>query len=247
MQPMGCRDGTLTDKNVNRSGPAGAGLSCAAYSKERGLPASPRTIDWRTSPRTWDGRLATLVSNVGSPPVLASMVVALTAFKLSSARAWMWAGVYLLLGVLTPFLYVVWLVKRGDVTDIDVRLRKQRVQPLLVTITCTGLAWLVLTLGLAPSAMIVVAGALWFQAVAVFAITLRWKISVHVATAAGATAMAWAHLGTPLPLALVVPLVAWSRVRLRRHTLPQTVAGALLGFVIFAAAATWLPSRWPPF
>ena len=242
MQPIGCRGDALTDKHVKSLGSSNADLRPAAYADGRGLPVSLRTIDSRTSPRTWDGRLASLASNLGSPPVLASVAVALIALKLSSARAWMWGSVYLLLGVMMPFLYVVWLVKRGNVTDIDVRLRKQRFQPLLVTITCTGLAWLVLALGVAPATMTVVVGALWFQAVAVFAITLRWKISVHAATAAGATTMAWVLLGTPLPLVLIVPLVAWSRVRLRRHTLPQTVAGAVLGFVIFSAAATLMPS-----
>jgi membrane-associated phospholipid phosphatase len=183
-----------------------------------------------------------VISNVGSPPVLACLVVLLTAMKLSSPGAWLWGGVYALLAVLIPLLYVVWLVKRGDITDIDVQLRKQRFQPLLVTMTCTGLAWLVLALGVAPTTMTIVAGALWFQVVAIFAITLRWKVSVHTATAAGATTMVWALLGTPLPLMLAVPLIAWSRVRLRRHTLPQTVVGALLGFVIFCAATLLMPS-----
>ncbi len=154
----------------------------------------------------------------------------------------MWGSIYVFLGVLIPFLYVVWLVKRGHITDIDVQFRKQRAQPLLVTVTCSGLAWLVLALGVAPTAMTILAGALWFEVVVIFAITLRWKISVHAATAAGATTMAWALLGTPLPLLLAVPLVAWSRVRLRRHTLLQTVVGALLGFAVFFAAAMLMPA-----
>jgi membrane-associated phospholipid phosphatase len=173
---------------------------------------------------------------------MACMAFVLIALDLSSSWAWMWGGIYALLGVLVPFLSVVWLVKRGRITTIDVRLREQRVQPLLITITCTGLAWLVLTWGVAPTAMTIMTGALWFQAVTVFAVTLRWKISVHAATAASATTMAWVLLGTPLPFLLTVSLVGWSRVRLRRHTLPQTVAGALLGFIAFFVAAMVLPS-----
>lgn len=207
----------------------------------QGLPASPGLVG-STPSRSWDGRLALVVSNVGSPPVLACLVVALTALKLATPGAWMWGGVYALLGVLLPFLYVVWLVKRGDVTDINIRLRKQRAQPFLVTILCNGLAWLVLTFGSAPPTMTIVAGATLLQVMAVFAVTLRWKISMHVATAAGATTMVWALFGTPLPFVFTVPLVAWSRVRLRRHSLSQTVAGALLGFFVFLAAAALLPS-----
>lgn len=219
-----------------------ADMNPSAHAEGQGLPKSPQIIGSRM-PRSWDGWLAAVISNVGSPPVLACFVVALTALKLSSARAWMWGGVYVLLGVLIPLLYVVWLVREGRVTDIDVQLRKQRAQPLLVTITCTGLAWLVLALGLAPSPMTILAGALWLQAVAIFAITLRWKISVHAAMAAGAMTMVWMFLGTALPMLLTVPLVAWSRVRLRRHTTAQTIVGALLGFVIFFPVAMLMPLR----
>jgi membrane-associated phospholipid phosphatase len=164
----------------------------------------------------------------------------LTAMRDSTAEAWVWGGVYILLGVLIPFFYVVWLVKQGHITTIDVRVRKQRVQPLLMTASCAGLAWVALVLGAAPKMMTVLAGALWFEAVVILAITLRWKISVHAATAAGAATMAWALLGTPLPF-LGVSLVVWSRVRLQRHTLSQTVTGLLLGFAIFFSAVTLMP------
>lgn len=226
----------LGEKEIMTSSSMTTGMNPAAHAEGQRLPTSPQIIGSRT-PRSWDGWLAALISNAGSPPILACFLVALTALKHSSARAWVWGGVYVLLGVLVPLLYLVWLVMQGQVTDIQVQLRKQRAQPLLVTITCTGLAWLMLTLGLAPRVMVILAGALWLQAVAVFAITLRWKVSLHAATAAGAMAMVWVFLGTALPLLLIVPLVAWSRVRLRRHTIAQTIVGALLGFVIFFAAA----------
>jgi membrane-associated phospholipid phosphatase len=89
--------------------------------------------------------------------------------------------------------------------------------------------------------LIIIAAALWFQTVAMFTITLWWKISLHAAAAAGAATMAWALLGTGLPFLLTVPLIAWSRIRLRRHTLAQTVLGALLGFVVFFVAASLIP------
>jgi membrane-associated phospholipid phosphatase len=45
-----------------------------------------------------------------------------------------------------------------------------------------------------------------------------------------------------MPLLLSIPLVAWSRVKLRRHTAPQTLAGILLGGGIFAFAVLLIPS-----
>jgi membrane-associated phospholipid phosphatase len=91
-------------------------------------------------------------------------------------------------------------------------------------------------LGRAPVQMIVVAGGLWLQMVLIFGITLRWKISVHSAAAAGIATLAWSLAGTVLPLVIGVPVIAWARVRLRRHTIAQTIAGSVLGLTIFLVA-----------
>jgi membrane-associated phospholipid phosphatase len=159
--------------------------------------------------------------------------MALTASTLSDPRAWVWTGTYVLFANLVPLLYLIWLLHRGLVTDLDVQIREQRVRPMVFTTACVGLAGFVLTLGAAPSQMIVVASALWVQTVVIFGVTLWWKISVHCTTAAGVATLAWLLMGTPLPLLVGVPLIAWSRVRLRRHTLAQTTAGTMLGLVIF--------------
>jgi membrane-associated phospholipid phosphatase len=151
----------------------------------------------------------------------------------------MWAGTYVSLAILIPLLYLVCLVQQGIVTDLDVQLREQRMRPLIFTMVFNGLAWGVLVLGAAPAQLVLLAGALWVQTVVIFVITLRWKISVHCAAAASLGTLVWSLIGTPWPLLIGVPIVAWSRVRLRRHTPAQTVAGALLGIAIFAAAL-WL-------
>jgi len=197
--------------------------------------SSPAVVD-NALPKAWDGRLAYVISQVGSPPVLASAAVAVAASVLSSPQAWMWAAVYVSLAILAPLLYLVWLVRRGWVTDLDVQLREQRWRPLIFSIACAGLAWFVLALGAAPSLMVALAGALWLQMVLICGITLCWKISVHSAAAAGAATLVWSLVGTPLPFLIGVPVIAWSRVRLRRHSVAQTIAGALLGVVIFSAA-----------
>jgi len=195
------------------------------------------TVDLTIS-RDWDELLAHAISNVGSPPVLTALAMGLTASTLPAPAAWMWASVYVFIAVLTPLLYLVWLVRRGKVADIDAQRREQRIHPLLVTVACLGAAWLLLALGAAPSALTVLAASLWLQIMAILAITLRWKISVHASAAAGAAMVAWALLGTPWLLLIGAPLVAWSRVRLRRHTPLQTIAGALLGWAIFWMAAS---------
>jgi membrane-associated phospholipid phosphatase len=58
---------------------------------------------------------------------------------------------------------------------------------------------------------------------------------VHSAAAAATATLAWSLIGTPLPLFIGVPIIAWSRVRLRRHSVAQTVAGASLGVTTILA------------
>lgn len=225
----------LTDTATRVSNSTPAGTDSGAPTVEERLRESLAALRLSTN-RSWCRRLAGFVSIVGSPPILTSSAVMLTALKTSGPGAWTWGAVYVLVGVLVPFLYVVRLVRKGQIRDIHVRVREERRQPLLVTLVCAGAGLLLLALGRAPGAVTAIAATLWLQVVTIFFITLKWKISVHTAAAAGAAMVARTLLGTTLPLLVVVPLVAWSRVCLRHHTLPETAAGAFLGSTVFLAA-----------
>ena len=180
--------------------------------------------------------MAHLISQVGSPPVLSAAATAMVASTLSDPSAWHWAAVYVSVAILTPVLYLAWLLCRGQITDPELPLREQRVRPLIFALVCAGLAWLVLAQGGAPRQMVALARGLWLELVVLFGITLSWKISVHAAVAASVATLAWSLGGTAVPLLIGVPLVAWSRVRLRHHAVDETVAGALLGLTIFFIA-----------
>jgi len=173
---------------------------------------------------------------MGSPPVLTTGSIALLAAVLSGLSAWLWACAYVLMSMMAPLAYLVWLLRRGQITDLDVQLREQRLRPMLFTSACGIGAWLLLLIGAAPRPLIVLGGALLVETLIIFVITLRWKISVHCAAAAGAATLVWSLIGTPLPLIVGVPLIAWSRLRLQRHTLAQVVAGSVVGMAIFLGA-----------
>jgi membrane-associated phospholipid phosphatase len=189
------------------------------------------------SVRTWDIRLARLLSAVFSPPLMIVGGVALTASKLASPEAWQWAGLYLLVAVCAPVAYLGLQLARGRVSDFELRVREQRVKPYLVSLFCAGLAWLWLRLGMAPALLIVVAGAGVVQVALMLAITLFWKISAHTASVSGVAMLAMLLLGAAaLPLLALVPLLAWARLRLQRHTPLQTVAGVVVGAGLMALA-----------
>jgi membrane-associated phospholipid phosphatase len=190
-----------------------------------------------TVSRSWDGLLAHVISRFGSPPVLSAVATAMVASTQSDPRAWHWAVVYVSVAILTPVLYLAWLLCRGQITDLGLPLREQRVRPLIFALVCAGLAWLVLAQGGAPEQMVALARGLWLLIAVILGITLSWKISVHSAVAAGVATLVWSLGGTPVPLLIGVLVVAWSRVRLGRHAVDETVTGALLGQIVFFVAA----------
>jgi hypothetical protein len=68
-------------------------------------------------------------------------------------------------------------------------------------------------------------------------VTVRWKISLHVAAMTGAVIIVSQIFGAACILMLpLVVLVAWSRLELREHTLAQVGAGAIVGLVGSAQA-----------
>jgi membrane-associated phospholipid phosphatase len=87
----------------------------------------------------------------------------------------------------------------------------------------------------APATFLAPVGTALVQTLVLFAITLVWQISIHTSVTAGLVTFAILALGGGgLILAPLVPLVAWARLHLGRHTVSQTVAGALLGVATFA-------------
>jgi membrane-associated phospholipid phosphatase len=149
------------------------------------------------------------------------------------AVAWFWAAVYVCCAVPVPVVYLLRQVRQETVQDLEIGRREERLRPQLVTAAFLGLAWIALLVGSAPAPLSNLAGILWIQATVILVVTILWKISVHSATAAVAGMLTWRLFGAAAPAALGVGLIAWSRWRLGRHTVAQTVGGILLGVAVF--------------
>ncbi|RME33291.1 MAG: hypothetical protein D6793_09960 [Thermoflexia bacterium] len=183
--------------------------------------------------RVWPDFVAKTVSAVFSPPVLGIAMIAIAAGATRQATAWAWASIPLTLNVLAPITYLVCLHRQGLVSDLDVQRREERIRPLLFTLASMLTAAVVLWRLAAPSLLLGVSVAQLLQTALALVITLRWKISMH-----GAASAAWLVLlivvagRVAFPALLALPLVAWSRVHLGRHTLAQTIAGVALGSLV---------------
>ncbi|MFC5662704.1 phosphatase PAP2 family protein [Kitasatospora misakiensis] len=135
-----------------------------------------------------------------------------------------------------PMGVIAFGVRRGALTDRHIRVRRQRVVPMAVSLVSvlTGVALLYLLHAPAEVGALVVA--MLVGLVSALAVTVRWQISLHNAVAGGTAMILLLALGPATPALLVaaaaLPVATgWSRLVLRAHTPAQVVAGTALGGV----------------
>ncbi|MCW5876563.1 MAG: phosphatase PAP2 family protein [Anaerolineales bacterium] len=136
--------------------------------------------------------------------------------------------------------YIVYLMRRGQLSDFHMRNRRERIKPMRAIPLFFLLSWLVFQMWGAPFLFKVMALVGALQATAMLLITLRWKISGHSAGAAAFSVFLWGLYGVvAAPVWLILPAVIWARVTLKRHDLAQSLAGALLGGASVLAVFMW--------
>lgn len=134
--------------------------------------------------------------------------------------------------VLFPFLLYVFAWKMKIINDWDMRDRSERPRVLWTLVVIEVVSILVFQL---RTLFPILLGIIGFAV-----ITHIWKISGHAMSAALATGLIVLRFGWVYwPVLLVVPLVAWSRVTRKNHTVAQVVAGALYSWGLL----TWLYLR----
>lgn len=178
-------------------------------------------------------QLAYWISQVGSPPLTGAVTAFMIGFTLSTPPAWRWTMFYVTLTILAPCAYIIWLVRAGKAVDFHLPNREQRIRPLLLSLATGLITWLVMYEVQAPRLFQMLATVNAVQTALFLLITYYWKISLHCTAATILSELAFVIFGaSAAPLTMSIPLIAWSRVHLERHTVAQTIAGILLGVVI---------------
>jgi hypothetical protein len=183
-------------------------------------------------------RLARLITEVLAPaPIAAILLLAVSLHSSASlATGLRWAALTVMVVCAVPMAFVLQRVRRGRLTDRHVRLREQRLVPLLVAlgaIVCSVL--LLIWLG-APRELVVLLVAMIVGAAVCLLITLVWKMSIHTGTVAATALILAIIFGPPyLLLEVLAVLVAWARVELRVHTPAQVIGGGIIGAAVPAA------------
>jgi membrane-associated phospholipid phosphatase len=195
----------------------------------------PGMTEKMNPPTPYRHLLAEIVSWAFFPPFVATVFFIFLIFWYSADLG---QGVQWLVTV-APFLIVIPVIffalayKLGWVSDIDLSHRKER--PIFLSVFTISLAVasvLLYILGV-PKPFFVYAFSGLIMVIFASIITLSWKISFHTAvTTSVVTAIVilgglhfWAFL-------LLVPIIGWARVALKKHSLWQVTGGALLAFAI---------------
>ncbi len=180
-------------------------------------------------------RIARQVSNILAPATISLPFIVLVAFYQSQDQltAFIYACITLFFLSVGPLLYIIIGVRLGKLSDIDVSRRSQRVGPFMFGIVSVMIGWFVLTLTNGPRNLQTVMIITVFSGIIMMAITFWWKISMHASSLGGVATMLTVLYGAVmLPLFVLLVLVSWSRVVLRRHTVTQVIAGSLAGIVL---------------
>ncbi len=185
---------------------------------------------WTKSRRAGDSRLtklAIIVSRLFDPAwMIPGMLAVAAGWSLLNGLRWRFIVILLLIDGLIPFLYFVHLLSTREISDWDTTKREQRIKLYAFTLVChsTGviMAWLLGKIILAKILLIFLSLAVVFTL-----ITLVWKISIHTGVSSAAVIFLSFLFGWNwLWLYLIVALVAWARIIMKKHSFSQVIAGA---------------------
>lgn len=142
--------------------------------------------------------------------------------------------------LIIPMLVLLILKRAGQIKDLDVSNRNERLVPFLYTLVsvCFWCAFLKYVMHV-PIFLYWTALASTLALCVAMIITLWWKISAHLTSMGGMTGMVigmmlYFGINSPICICLlfiISLLLAYARIYLNAHTPSQTVAGYLLGLV----------------
>ncbi|MGW8318432.1 MAG: hypothetical protein ACWGPS_04240 [Candidatus Promineifilaceae bacterium] len=179
-------------------------------------------------------RLARTFSNIVSPPVIFAVLgLALAWQELGFWPGLFWATVFGFWVSLAPILLVVYLLRTGRITDLHMNTAQERRLPYLSSAVGALVALILLAVFSGPELLRCLAIYSLISVVILGLINVAWLISIHMTSIAAATLISGLVFGPIVALALVplAALVFLARLFLRRHTIPQLLAGALVGIV----------------
>jgi membrane-associated phospholipid phosphatase len=175
-------------------------------------------------------RAATLISRVATPTLLLAVLYPVVGALAAGWTGVAWSLVGMVFTVAIPAGIVDLGVRQGRYTDHHLSRREQRAVPLGLSAASVLAGLAVLAFAGAPRAIVALQVSVLVTLLVVTAVTVVWKVSLHVAVVGAAACVLTLLGGGWWALSwLAVPVVGWARLRLAAHTFAQVVVGCLLG------------------
>lgn len=175
-------------------------------------------------------RIAEIISLITNPFLLIVPAPYLLVYRVTydNIYALYWTALSLVF-LIAVGLFIIYAVKKGMFSDFDVSKREQR-SLLFFTISIAAILYLVvLMVAHGPKVLYLAILGFMLSIIAIAVINTRIKASLHVATVTALVMLYWFLYGINLSLFIFVPLVAWSRITVKRHTIYEVVAGSIIG------------------
>ncbi len=177
--------------------------------------------------------LARIISFVSNPVFILFPVPYLLVYRFGYGHAYaMKWSLFNLLYLGIAGIFVLYEVKMKVFSDMDVSKREQR--PLLfgVLSIIAIIYFFSLFLLKAPPILFITIWGVMVGTLAATVINMRIKASLHVGTITAVLITIVKLYALPYYLFLLIPLVAWSRIRIKRHTEVEVIAGFLFGIAL---------------
>jgi hypothetical protein len=174
--------------------------------------------------------LAHTATNVLNPFVIFTTLYALVAFSEANASGALLYVALELAAAAAVAGYVLFMRRHSRVGDFWISARAERLTPALFLLTAFVALLGVLALLDAPENLLLLTLSMGLASATVALITLFFKASAHCTVAGHAAATGLFLLGLlGIIFTVALPLVVWARVALGAHTVPETLAGAVVG------------------
>lgn len=180
-------------------------------------------------------KLAQVISIIFEPFTVSLIVLVLVTLQLPlplEAKL-KWFVVAVALGGLSPTLVYLYERKTGKIKDWFITNRVERRDVQLAWFVGSGLFFLIALFFDAPRLLLALSLTLVWLSLLITIISIYWKVSVHmVGVTLFVMVMLLAYSANALWLLVLLPLVAWARVRLGHHTLSQVTVATIMTIIV---------------
>ena len=188
-------------------------------------------------------KTAKIISYLFVPPVMNVILFLFYAYRFGKQTDTFGTELTIALtfGLILPIIVFVILRKKGKIVNDDATIKEERTIPYIIgVIFCVIAAYLTYKTGSQKTVYM-----MWLiyavNSIVLIIINHYWKISAHLLGAsmpfAGIFYFAANVIYIFIPLLLVI---GWARKKLQVHTIPQIIAGAVLGFALTYLELVWL-------